>query len=95
MTSSSRSDRANVSTLFCDLFFCDDVGYDSVADFVECLWATLYQRITERSWEHPSSEGVYHHIFIFSLQLHHQCLEPVEEIFQRLSLVLLNVEKIE
>jgi len=48
-TSSPRSDRADASALFCDLFFCDDVGYDFVADLVERLWATPYQRITKGS----------------------------------------------
>jgi len=37
---------------------------------------------------------VYRHIFIFGVQLHHQCPEPVQEILQRLSLVLLYVKEI-
>ena len=70
------------------------MGYDFVANLIQRIWATPYQRITERSWQHPSSEGVYRHIFIFGVQLHHQCLEPVQEVLQRLSLVLLYVENI-
>jgi len=76
-TNSPRSDRVDASALFGDLFFCDDMGYDFVADLAERLWATPYQRITEGSWQHPSFEGVYRHVFVFGVQLHHQCPEPV------------------
>jgi len=80
-TSSPRSGGADASMLLCYLLFCVDVGHDSATDLVERLWATPYQRIIEGSWYHPSSEGVYHHIFVIGLQLHHQCPEPVEKIF--------------
>ena len=36
------SDRVNASTLFCDLFFYDYVGHNSLADLVERLWAIPY-----------------------------------------------------
>ena len=52
-TSSPRSDKADASALFCDLFFCYDVGYGSMADLAERLWATPYQRITEGSCGTP------------------------------------------
>ena len=93
-TNSPRLDWADAFVLLRDLFLCDDVGYDYVANLVEHLLATPYQGIVERSWQHPLSEGVYRHIFIFGVQLHHQCPKPIQEVFQRLSLILFYVEKI-
>jgi len=37
-----RSDWVDASALLYDLSFCNDVGYSSVADFTECLWAAPY-----------------------------------------------------
>jgi len=70
------------------------VGDKSVADLVECLWVAPYQRITERPWKYPLYEGMYRHIFIFGVQLYHKCPKPIQEILQRLSLVLLYVKEI-
>ena len=81
-TNSPRSSRANTPALFCYLFLFADVGNGSVTDLSKCLWTTPYQRITERSWQHSSPEGVYHHVFVLNVQLHPSARNLCRKSFQ-------------
>ena len=88
----ARGDHARA--LFNHFSFCCDVRHHTTPDFSKSLGVTSDERFVEWSRENSLPERIDYHRLISGVDPHHLFPKAINELFQRLPLILPHVEKI-
>ena len=74
--------------------FCCNMSHHATPYLFEGLRVVSNKWFTEGAWHNALPERVHHHPFVFEVQPHYLCPKAVEELLQRLSLILSYVKEI-